>query len=88
MAAFTRPPESPEARRERGRVGALTRSRPPNDPELVAARRFLVVDALVQHARQLAAELTPSERARIAAILYQASPAEEAATTAPVQAAS
>jgi hypothetical protein len=76
MAAF--PPESAEARRERGRVGALSRSRTPDDPDLVAARRFLVVDRLEQHVRQLVGELTPAERARIAALLADGHPASTA----------
>jgi hypothetical protein len=56
----------------RGRVAALTRSRPPSDPDLLAARRDLAADVIAQHAAKVVAKappLTDEQRDRIAAIL-------------------
>lgn len=56
----------------RGRVAALTRSRPSDDPELVEARRDLAAEVIAQHAAKVVSKappLTPEQRDRIAAIL-------------------
>jgi hypothetical protein len=56
----------------RGRVAALSRSRHPNDPELVKARRDLAANVIAQHAAKVVAKappLTAEQRDRIAAIL-------------------
>lgn len=57
---------------QRGRVAALSRSRQPDDPELVEARRDLAVLSLEEHIRRVVAEappLTDEQRDRIAALL-------------------
>jgi len=57
---------------ERARVASLTRSREPDDPELVAARRNMRAERLADHVRKVvdqAPPLTSEQRARIAAIL-------------------
>jgi hypothetical protein len=56
----------------RARIGALSRSRPDDDPELVEARlnlRALSLEAAVRKAVAEAPELTGEQRDRIAAIL-------------------
>jgi hypothetical protein len=63
---------SAAVRHHRGRVAALTRSRPDDDPELVEARaslRALSLEAAVRKAVAQAPELTVEQRDRIAAIL-------------------
>jgi hypothetical protein len=67
MAAI--PKQSPEARRERGRIGALSRSRAPDDPDLAAARRFVAVEHLERHIRVAVGDLTRVDRARLVALL-------------------
>lgn len=62
----------PDISYERGRVGALSRSRQPNDPELIAARRNLKALKLEEHIRRVIAEappLTDEQRQRIAGLL-------------------
>ncbi|OCB25013.1 hypothetical protein A5674_22185 [Mycobacterium malmoense] len=57
---------------ERARIASLTRSRQPDDPELVAARQNLKALRLEEHVRRVVAEappLTDEQRDRIAAIL-------------------
>ena len=57
----------------RARVAALTRSRPADDPELVAARRDLVAARLEEHIRKVVAAappLTDEQKQRIAALLH------------------
>lgn len=57
---------------ERAKIAALSRSRKPDDPELVAARRNLAAELRVEHIRKLvdaAPPLTNEQRGRIAAIL-------------------
>lgn len=57
---------------ERARVASLTRSRTPDDPELVDARRNLRAERLAEHVRKVVAEAPPlsdEQRDRIAAIL-------------------
>lgn len=62
---------------ERAKVAALSRSvaageRPPDDPELIEARRNLCALRLEEHVRKVVAKappLTPDQRDRIAAIL-------------------
>ena len=56
----------------RARVGALSRSRPDDDPELVEAKQTLRALSLEQAVRKAVAEapeLTVEQRDRIAAIL-------------------
>lgn len=56
----------------RGKVAALTRSRTPDDPELVAAWRALKEASLIRHIRVVDAgpvRLTAEQRQRVAAIL-------------------
>jgi hypothetical protein len=62
---------SPAAMTARGKIASLSRSRPPDDPELLGWRHTLVVERI---ARQLQAELaaeplTRAERAELAALL-------------------
>jgi hypothetical protein len=71
---------SPTARRERARIAALTRSRPPDDPDLVGARRNLAADRLERHLRDVAASLTAAQRDRLAALLAGGVPAEDQET--------
>lgn len=57
---------------ERAKVAALTRSRTPDDPELLDARRNLRAERLAEHVAKVVAEappLTPEQRHRITAIL-------------------
>lgn len=57
---------------ERARVASLTRSRRPDDPDLVKARQNLRVERLAAHIAQVVDEappLTTDQRARIAALL-------------------
>ena len=68
---------SPEARVERARVGALSRSRTPDDPDLVGARRALAAARLVQHVRADADKLTVVQRQEAVALLAGAAPTEE-----------
>jgi hypothetical protein len=56
----------------RGRVAALSRSRHPDDPELITARRDLAALNLEQYVLRVVAEAPPlsdEQRDRIAAIL-------------------
>lgn len=58
----------------RARVAALTRSRTPDDPELLDARRELVTEQLEAHiARQVAKAppLTAEQKARLASIVFR-----------------
>jgi hypothetical protein len=73
---------SPAARHERARIAALTRSRDPDDPDLVAARRNLAADRLERHVRDAAAQLTPAQRDRLTVLLAGGDPAyaQETAT--------
>lgn len=57
---------------ERARVAALTRSRTPDDPDLVTARRNLAALSIEDYVSKIVAEappLSPEQRDRIAAIL-------------------
>lgn len=63
---------TPEARRARGRIAALTRSRPADDPDLVDARLTLREERLVAAIeREVAAAppLTPAQLSRLALLL-------------------
>jgi hypothetical protein len=57
---------------QRGRVAALSRSRPPDDPELLEAKGNLKAQSLEEHVRRVVAEappLTDEQRDRIASLL-------------------
>lgn len=57
---------------ERAKVASLSRSRPANDPELVAARRNLKAIRLEEYVEKVVAEappLTDEQRDRIATLL-------------------
>jgi hypothetical protein len=67
MAAISSP-----AAHFRGRIAALTRSRTPDDPELIDARRNLRAEMLATHVQKVLAAsptLTDEHRARIADML-------------------
>lgn len=56
----------------RGRVAALTRSRTPDDPELVSARRDLAAERIAEHIAKVVAEAPPlsaEQRDRLAVLL-------------------
>lgn len=57
---------------DRARVASLSRSRTPDDPELVAARRDLRATRAESYIRELVASappLTPDQRRRLAVLL-------------------
>lgn len=57
---------------ERARVASLSRSRTPDDPELLEARRNLRAERLAEHVERVVSEappLTDAQLARITAIL-------------------
>lgn len=57
---------------ERARVASLTRSRTPDDPELMAARRNLAAERLADYIKRTvdaAPPLTPEQRDRLALLL-------------------
>ncbi|MHC9294186.1 hypothetical protein ACRCUN_17115 [Mycobacterium sp. LTG2003] len=57
---------------QRGRVAALSRSRPADDPELLEAKRNLAALSLEDYVRRVVASappLTDEQRDRIAALL-------------------
>jgi hypothetical protein len=57
---------------ERARVASLTRSRQPDDPELIEARRNMRAERLAEHVARVVAELPPlteQQCQRIAALL-------------------
>lgn len=58
-------------KRHRARIGALSRSRPADDPELQNERRLLCAERLADHIGKVLAEdtLTDDDRKRIAALL-------------------
>lgn len=67
---------------ERARVASLTRSRPPNDPDLLNARRNLAAERLADHVARVVAEaptLTAEQRDRITALLRSGATAGGAA---------
>ena len=55
----------------RARVAALTRSRPPDDPELIAQRRLLYLSQIIHCSQQAAqkAPLTTSEASMVARLI-------------------
>lgn len=68
--------------RDRAQVAALSRSRPADDPELVAARRRLAQHTLDDHIARVvdnAPALTAEQRDRLAALLRPASGTGDAA---------
>ncbi len=57
---------------ERARVAALSRSRKPDDPDLVAARQTLKAERLSEYIRRTVATLpplSPEQRERLALLL-------------------
>jgi len=57
---------------ERARVASLTRSRQPDDPDLIAARRNLRVERLADYISRTvdaAPKITPEQRDRLALLL-------------------
>lgn len=60
---------SPTARSSRARLAALERWRPPDDPELVAARRELQADRLADRIHETADDLTEDRRAALLLLL-------------------
>lgn len=63
---------SAAANSARGKIAALSRSRTPDDPELIEARRNLRAARLEDHVARVVAEappLTNAQRDRIAALL-------------------
>lgn len=63
---------SPEVAKHRARVGSLSRSRTPDDPELVEARQSLKAASLADYVARQVAEappLTDEQRGRIARLL-------------------
>jgi hypothetical protein len=67
---------------ERARLASLTRSRTPDDPDLIAARRNLRAARLEDYIRRTvdaAPPLTPEQRDRLAVLLRAPSDASRAA---------
>jgi hypothetical protein len=72
---FSKPclePDVSNALHYRAKIASLTRSRQPDDPDLVAARQNLKALRLEEHVRKVVAEappLTDEQRERITALL-------------------
>ena len=65
---------SPAVARPRAVAGALSRCRPPDDPELLAAKRALATEMLAEHVERVVKQLGPltdQQCQRIATILLQ-----------------
>ncbi|WP_207551988.1 hypothetical protein [Mycobacteroides abscessus] len=63
---------SPEVARLRARYASLTRSRTPDDPELVETRRSLRAESLMEHVKSVVSQappLTNEQIERVAALL-------------------
>jgi hypothetical protein len=63
---------TPEQRTQRARVAALSRSRTPDDPDLVDARQQLSIAKLADHIQAVvdaAPPLTEDQKARLRALL-------------------
>ena len=63
---------STAAAHHRARVGALSRDRAPNDPELLEAKHSLAVEQLADHVAKIVAEwppLSPGQVDRIVCLL-------------------
>ena len=61
-----------QSRQHRARIAALTRSRPADDPELIAARRDHAASRLedhILHTLAAAPPLTPEQRDRLAYLI-------------------
>ena len=64
---------SAASKHHRARIGALSRDRKHDDPELVGAKRDLAAQRLAEHVEQVLAtapRFTPERLGRIAAVLY------------------
>lgn len=62
---------SPEVTGPRAKIAALSRSRTPDDPELVDARRDLAAATLYEHVQKVLAkapDLTPEQKTAIRAL--------------------
>jgi hypothetical protein len=71
-ASHNRAPHSPAVARQRGRVGALTRSRASDDPDLIAARTELRTELLADYIARVVDEappLTAAQRERLVLVL-------------------
>lgn len=65
---------------ERARIASLSRSRTPDDPELVDARRNLKAERLADYIKRVvdtAPPLTPAQRDRLALLLGPPAPIDE-----------
>jgi hypothetical protein len=65
-------PASDTVRHRAGRIAALSRSRKPDDPELVAERQAHAVERLAEHVEKVVAgwpKLTDEQLDRVAALL-------------------
>lgn len=87
FAALLSPMTAPEVpgmttpfRHHRGEVAALSRSRPPDDPDLIRAKELMREARMIEHIRQLvdaAPPLGPEARARIASVLAHPAAAQD-----------
>jgi len=69
------PSPDPKARHHSARIGALSRSRKPDDPDLIEAQRALRVLQAEEYVRRLVdgfPPLTREQRARLATLLQPA----------------
>lgn len=69
---------APTIKSRRAKVASFTRSREPDDPEFIAAKRDLAAAVLEKHVAEVVSKappLTPEQRDRIAAILRSGGPA-------------
>lgn len=73
MRERTAPPlMTPEQRKLRAQIAAKARRRPPDDPELLAARRTFEASRIADHIERLLAAappLTEGQRERLSALL-------------------
>lgn len=68
-------PTSASVAHHRAKIGALSRSRRPDDPELVDARRSLAAERITEHIEKILAEAPPlsdEQRTKLAELLRPA----------------